>query len=64
LLRGENEFLSVKDKAIPVEAWTGPEGFMKLRFSDFTTANEGCMVVICIHWPPLPPGNIPGTHFC
>jgi hypothetical protein len=16
------------------------------------------------HWPPLPPGNIPGTHFC
>jgi hypothetical protein len=20
--------------------------------------------VISTHWPPLPPGNIPGTHFC
>ena len=22
------------------------------------------MAVSPINWPPLPPGNIPGTHFC
>jgi hypothetical protein len=22
------------------------------------------MAVSPMHWPPLPPGNIPGTHFC
>jgi hypothetical protein len=24
-----------KKKAIPLQAWTGPEGFMKLRIPDF-----------------------------
>jgi hypothetical protein len=27
-------------------------------------APGGCKVVSPTHWPPLPPGNIPGTHFC
>ena len=27
-------------------------------------ANEGCRVVRPRHRPPLPSGNIPGTHFC
>jgi hypothetical protein len=27
-------------------------------------AHEGGKVVSPTYWPPLPPGNIPGTHFC
>jgi hypothetical protein len=27
--------VKVKGKAIPLQAWTGPEGSRKLRFSDF-----------------------------
>jgi hypothetical protein len=46
-----------KGKAIPVEAWTGPEGSMRLRhikvvMSDLRTGRL------------YPTGNIPGTHFC
>jgi len=34
--------MRVKGKAVPLQAWTGPEGSRKLRFSDFvTTAQEG-----------------------
>ena len=28
------------------------------------SAHEGGKVVSLMHWPSLPPGNIPGTHFC
>ena len=28
------------------------------------SAREGGKVVSPTHQPPLPPGNIPGTHFC
>jgi hypothetical protein len=28
------------------------------------SAHEGGKVVNPTHQPPLPPGNIPGTHFC
>ena len=28
------------------------------------SAHEGGKVVRPMHRPPLPPGNIPGTHFC
>jgi len=32
----------VKGKAVPLQAWTGPEGCRKLRFPDFvTTAQDG-----------------------
>ena len=52
-------------KAVPLQAWTGPEGSRKLRFPDFmTTAQEGGKVVSLTHRPHLPPGNPPGTHFC
>ena len=27
------------------------------------SAHEGGKIVSPTHWPPLPPGNIPGTHF-
>ena len=52
-------------KAVPLQAWSGPEGSRKLRFPDFmTTAQDGGKVVSLTHRPPLPPGNAPGTHFC
>ena len=44
-------------KAIPLEAETGPEDSRSLRFPDFKTISP-------TQRPPLPPGNIPGTHFC
>ena len=54
-----------KGKAVPLQAWSGPEGSRKLRFPDFvTTAKDGGKVVSLTHRPPLPPGNAPGTHFC
>jgi len=35
-------YIFVKGKAIPFQAWTGPEGSRKLRFPDFmTTAQDG-----------------------
>jgi len=52
-------------KAVPLQAWTGPEGSRKLRLPDFvTTAQDGGRLSAFTHRPPLPPGNIPGTHFC
>ena len=57
--------LRVKGKAVPLQAWSDPEGSRKLRFPDFmTTAQDGGKVVSLKHRPPLPPGNTPGTHFC
>ena len=54
-----------KGKAVPLQAWSGPEGSRKLRFPDFmTTAQDGGKVVNLTYRPPLPPGNTPGTHFC
>jgi len=54
-----------KGKAVPLQAWTDPEGSRKFRFQDFaTTAQDGGKVVSLTHRPSLPPGNAPGTHFC
>jgi len=54
-----------KDKAVPLQAWSGPEGSWNLRFSDFmTTAQDGGKFFSLTHRPPLSPGNIPGTHLC
>ena len=54
-----------KDKAVPLQAWSGPEGSRKLRFLDFmTTAQDGGKVVSLTHRPSLPPENTPGTHYC
>jgi len=53
-----------KGKAVPLQAWSGPEGSRKLRFPDFiTTAQDGGKVSLT-HRPLLPLGNTPGTHFC
>ena len=49
-----NSFNIVKGKAVPLEAWTGPEGSGKLRFTDFvTTAQDGGKVVGLTYRPPL-----------
>ena len=54
-----------KGKAVPLQAWSGPESPRKLRFLDFmTTAQGGGKVVSLTHRPHLLPGNSPGTHFC
>jgi hypothetical protein len=46
-------------KAIPLQAWSGPEASRKLSFPDFmTTAQDGGKVVSLTHLPPLPSGNI------
>ena len=51
-----------KGKAIPVQALrvSGVQGSQISRLS----AHLGGKVVSPRHRPPLPPGNIPGTHFC
>ena len=54
-----------KGKAVPLQAWTGPEGSRKLRLPDYmTTAQDGDTFVSLTHRPRLPPRNTPGTHFC
>ena len=57
-------YVSCKGKAVPLQAWSGPEGARKLRFPNFMTAQDGGKVVSLTHRPPLPPGNTPGIHFC
>jgi len=32
---------SSKGKAVPLQAWSGPEGSRKLKFPDFMTAQNG-----------------------
>jgi hypothetical protein len=53
-----------KGKAVPLQAWSGPEVSRKLRFPDFlTTAQDGGKISLT-NRPHLPSGNTPGTHFC
>jgi hypothetical protein len=55
----------IRGKAVPLQAWNGPECSRKLRLPDFMiTAQDGGKVVNLTHRPPLPSGNTCGTHFC
>ena len=39
-----------KGKAVPLQAWSGPEGSRKLRFPDYmTTAQDGGKVISFTH---------------
>ena len=54
-----------KGKRVPLQPWSGPKGFRNLRFPNFmTTAQNVGKVFSLTHWPRLPQGNTPGTHFC
>jgi len=55
---------NVKGKEVLLQAQRGPEVSRKLRLPDFVTTQDGGKVVSLKHRPPLPLGNIPGTHFC
>jgi hypothetical protein len=37
-----------------------PRGFQEVKIP----GQDGGKVVSLTHRPPLPPGNVPGTHFC
>jgi hypothetical protein len=51
--------------AVPLQAWSGPEGSRKLRLPGYMKTAQDCGKVASLtHRPPLPPGNTPGTHFC
>jgi len=46
--------LNKSSKAIPLQAWSGPDSSRKLRFPGFmTTAQDGGKVVSLMHQPPL-----------
>jgi len=49
----------VKGKAIPVQAWTGPLVSRRLMLPAHEDGKFSPT-----HRPRLPPGNIPGSHFC
>jgi len=59
------KYYTNQGKAVPLQAWSGPERSRKLRFPDLmTTTQEVGKFFSLKHWPHLPPGNSPGTHFC
>jgi hypothetical protein len=46
-------YINIKRKAVPLQAWSGPEGSRKLRFPNLmTTAQDGGKVVSLMHRPP------------
>jgi hypothetical protein len=49
-------YLYKKGKAVPLQAWSGPEGSRKLRFPDFMKmAQDSAMVVSLAHRPSFTP---------
>ena len=55
----------VKGKAIPLQAWGGPEGSRKVGAPRFQDNRHMNMVRSAVRTGRLyPPGGIPGTHFC
>ena len=52
-------------KAVPLQAWSGPEVSRKFKFPDFmTTAQDGGKVDSLSTDRLYPQENIPGTHLC
>jgi hypothetical protein len=48
-----------KGKAVPLQAWSGPEGSRKLRFPEYVTmAKDGGKVVSLTHRPLFIPQEI------
>jgi hypothetical protein len=53
-----------KGKAIPLQAWTDPEGSRRLRLPDFSRHVKVVRLSALRTGRFYPPGNISGTHFC
>jgi len=53
-------------KAVPLQAWSGPEVSRKLRFPDFMTiAEDSGKVISLTYWLPLPQGlTAIGRNLC
>ena len=50
---------TVKGKAVPLQAWSGPEGSRKIRFPDFmTTAHRMVVRLSALHTGSLYPQEI------
>ena len=47
-----------KGKAVPLQAWSGPEGSRKLRFPDFVTAAQDSGRLSALHTGRLYPQEI------
>jgi hypothetical protein len=45
-------YYKVNGKAVPLQAWSGPEGSSKLRFPDFMTTAQAGGKVSLTHQPP------------
>jgi hypothetical protein len=54
-----------KGKAVPLQAWSGPEGSRKLKFPDFfTTAQGGGKVVSLTHRPHVLYKEVKVKQYC
>jgi len=47
-----------KSKAVPLQAWSGPEGSRKLRFPDFLTTHKMAVRLSALHTGRLYPQEI------
>jgi len=63
--KGSTAIDTGKGKAVPLQAWSGPDGSRNLMSPDYMTmAQDGGRAVSLTHHLPLPPGNASGSHFC
>jgi hypothetical protein len=46
-----NNFVKGKGKTVPLQVWSGPESFTKLRFPDFVTTTQDGGKVVSLLYP-------------
>jgi len=59
-------YVKGKVKAIPIQTWTCTYKLPEVETHRISrkSAHDGGKFISSTHWLPLPPGDIPGTHFC